>query len=209
MSIFQGGGFHFKVFLVALKGEAFPSKGDRQGFQHARHLLAMHGFDALRDLSKRHGLRARNLHWRGDHGLGQRSATTAVMAAHQTPHSIVAPCVRPVGNALPAHTELFGNHLGPDPAPEHQQAGRSRAGVPMFVIGRQLLQRRFLGLTQFYNTLHQLPRHHEDARVVKFKSINQEHITHIDFSRSTANEEPGIEGAPSSAAHAALILLQG
>jgi hypothetical protein len=46
----------------------------------------------------------------------------------------------------------------------------------MFVIDRQLLQGRFLGFAQFYNTLHPLPRHHEGARMAKFKSIDQEHL---------------------------------
>jgi len=82
----------------------------------------------------------------------------------------------PVVDALSAHTELFSNHLGLDPAPEHQQTRRSRARVPMFVIDRQLLQRRFLGFAQFYNTLHPLPRHHDGARIAKFKSIDQEHL---------------------------------
>ena len=79
----------------------------------------------------------------------------------------------PVVDALSGHTKLFGNHLGADPAPEHQQARGSRARVPMFVIDRQLLQRQLLGLAQFYNALHQLPRHHEDARIDRFKSIGQ------------------------------------
>jgi hypothetical protein len=48
--------------------------------------------------------------------------------------------------------------------------------MPMFVIDRQLLQGRFLGFAQFYNTLHPLPRHHEGARMAKFKSIDQEHL---------------------------------
>jgi hypothetical protein len=46
----------------------------------------------------------------------------------------------------------------------------------MFVIDRQLLQRQLLGFAQLYNALHQLPRHHDDARIARFKSIGQEHL---------------------------------
>src|SRR5471030_3261009 len=76
---------------VALKGEAFAPKGDRQGFQRARHRLSMHGFDALRDLSERHGLRARNLHCRGQHGFGQRAGTTTFVAREQAANPLLTP----------------------------------------------------------------------------------------------------------------------
>ncbi|WP_429553390.1 hypothetical protein [Paraburkholderia sp. MM5477-R1] len=35
--------------------------------------------------------------------------------------------------------------------------------LPMQVIDRQLLQRHFLGVAQFHDTLHPLSRHHEGA----------------------------------------------
>ncbi|CAE6865351.1 hypothetical protein R75465_07914 [Paraburkholderia aspalathi] len=38
------------------------------------------------------------------------------------------------------------------------------------------MQRQFLGFIQFCNALHQLPRHHQDARIVRFQSIDQEHL---------------------------------
>jgi hypothetical protein len=56
----------------------------------------------------------------------QRRRTAAVMAPHQAAHTAVAPCVRPVVDALYAHTKLLGNGLGLDPAPEHQQPAAVR-----------------------------------------------------------------------------------
>lgn len=142
----------------------------------ARKRHSMNFFNTLRNSPERHRFGRCSLDGGGEHGLGQRKGTTTVMAAHQAAHPAVAPDVGPVVDALSGHTKLFGNHLGADPAPEHQQARGSRARVPMFVIDRQLLQRQLLGLAQFYNALHQLPRHHEDARIDRFKSIGQEHL---------------------------------
>ncbi|EIM95668.1 hypothetical protein SAMN05446935_7109 [Burkholderia sp. YR290] len=42
----------------------------------------------------------------------QRRRTAAVMAPHQAAHTAVAPCVRPVVDALYAHTKLLGNDWG-------------------------------------------------------------------------------------------------
>jgi hypothetical protein len=98
------------------------------------------------------------------------------MAACQAAHPAVAPRMGPVIHRLTAHTELHSDGLGFDLVPKHQQACGSRADVPMLVIDRQLLQCNFLGFTELYDTLHPLPRHHEAARIAKFKSVAQEHL---------------------------------
>jgi len=166
----------FQRVAIAFEREAFVLECLSECFDPAWQRFAVNGLHALRNLRMRQRLGSRYIEGSGDHRVRQCPRTTAVMAAHQAAHPAVAPCVGPVIDALSAHTELFGNHLGLDPAPEHQQTSRSRARVPMFVIDRQLLQRRFLGFAQFYNTLHPLPRHHEGARIAKFKSIDQEHL---------------------------------
>jgi hypothetical protein len=166
----------FQRIAIAFEREAFALECLTERFDPAWQRFSVNDLHALSDLRKAQRLGSRHLKGRGDHGVGQRWRTATVMATHQTAHTTVAPCVGPVVDALSAHTELFGNHLGLDPAPEHQQPRSSRARIPVFVIDRQLPQCHFLGFAQFYNTLHPLPRHHEGARIAKFKSIDQEHL---------------------------------
>lgn len=166
----------FKRVAIALEGEAFTLEGLTERFDLAGHRFSKDDLHALRNLGKGQRLDSRHLEGRSDHRVTQCRRTATVMAAHQAAHPAIAPCVRPVIDRLPAHTELQRDDLRLDPAPEHQQARCSRARVPMFVIDRQLLQRCFLGLAQFDNTLHPLPRHHGGARLATFKQIYQEHL---------------------------------
>jgi hypothetical protein len=165
----------FERVAIAFEREAFALECLTERFDPAWQRFSVNGLHALSNLRKGQRLGSRHLKGCGDHCVRQRRRPATVMAAHQAAHPAVAPCVGPVVDALSAHTELFDNHLGLDPTPEHQQTRSSRARVPMSVIDRQLLQGRFHGFAQFYNTLHPLPRHHERARIAKFKSIDQEH----------------------------------
>lgn len=158
---------------VTFEREAFALECLTERFDPAWQRFAVNGPHALSNLRKGRRLGSRHLKGRGNHCVRHLRRT----AAHQAAHPAVALCVGPVVDALSAHPELLGNHLGLDPAPEHQQTRHSRARVPMFVIGRQLLQRRFLGFAQFSNTLHPLPRHHDGARIATFKSISQEDLS--------------------------------
>jgi hypothetical protein len=166
----------FQRIAIAFEREAFALECLTERFDPAWQRFSVNDLHALSDLRKAQRLGSRHLKGRGDHGVGQRWRTATVMATHQTAHTTVAPCVGPVVDALSAHTELFGNHLRLDPAPEHQRTLRSRAPIPMFVIDRQLLQRHLLGLAQFYDTLHPLPRSQEGARLAKFKQIYLGHL---------------------------------
>ena len=113
----------------------------------------MHEFDALRDLSERHGLRARNLRRSGQHAFGQRAGTTTFVAREQA-NPLLTLRMRPVVDRLPADAKLGGNLGQLDPASEQQHACVPGARVPMFVVHGQLLQRLILDFGQFYDTLH-------------------------------------------------------
>src|SRR5271168_3658095 len=137
----------------------------------------MQGFDALRDLSERHGLRARNLHRRGEHGFGQRTRTTATMAGQQTTQALLLPQAGPVVDRLRADIQP-GRGLGSTQSvAQQQQACGTCADVSMSMIHRHLLQGMPLDFAQLEDAFHRMVLELDSLlKRTNFKIVYPEHL---------------------------------
>src|SRR5271168_2953374 len=137
----------------------------------------MQGFDALRDLSERHGVRARNLHRRGEHGFGQRTRTTAAMAGQQTTQALLLPQAGPVVDRLRADIQP-GRGLGSTQSvAQLQQACGTCADVSMSMIHGHLLQGMPFDFAQLEDAFHRTVLELDSLlKRTNFKIVYPEHL---------------------------------
>jgi len=94
----------------------------------------MHRFDLFGNLWQGHGFGASGLDGCSDHGIRQRSGTTASMSTEKTANASFAPSARPVRNGCRTHAKLGGDLRKRLAAGKPQQTHRLGANVTRGVV---------------------------------------------------------------------------